>query len=57
MKGKYRTKRGFTLIEILVVIVVLGVLSGIAVPKLIGYTEKTTRHTVTSVAPTMNTNC
>ncbi|PWJ68021.1 prepilin-type N-terminal cleavage/methylation domain-containing protein [Fibrobacter sp. UWB15] len=57
MKGKYKTKRGFTLIEILVVIVVLGVLSGIAVPKLIGYTEKTTRHTVTSVAPTMNTNC
>jgi prepilin-type N-terminal cleavage/methylation domain-containing protein len=45
------------MIEIMVVIVVLGVFAGIGAPKLIGYTEKTTRHTVTSVAPTMNTNC
>ncbi|WP_405341971.1 prepilin-type N-terminal cleavage/methylation domain-containing protein [Fibrobacter sp.] len=34
-------KRGFSLIEVMVVIVVLGVLSGIAVPKIMGYTEKT----------------
>lgn len=34
-------KRGFSLIEVMVVIVILGILSGIAVPKLIGYTEKT----------------
>ena len=57
MKGKFHMKRGFTMIEIMVVIVVLGVFAGIGAPKLIGYTEKTTRHTVTSVAPTMNTNC
>ena len=35
---KYKMKRGFSLIEVMVVIVVLGILSGIAVPKLIGYT-------------------
>lgn len=33
-------KRGFTMIEIMVVIVVLGVLAGIGAPKLIGYTER-----------------
>ena len=38
---KYKMKRGFSLIEVMVVIVVLGVLSGIAVPKIMGYTEKT----------------
>lgn len=34
-------KHGFTMIEIMVVIVILGVLAGIGAPKLIGYTEKT----------------
>ena len=33
-------KHGFTMIEIMVVIVILGVLAGIGAPKLIGYTEK-----------------
>ena len=33
-------KHGFTLIEIMVVIVVLGVLAGVGAPKLIGYTER-----------------
>ena len=40
MKGKFHQKRGFTMIEIMVVIVVLGVLAGIGAPKLIGYTER-----------------
>jgi prepilin-type N-terminal cleavage/methylation domain-containing protein len=40
MKGKFHMKRGFTMIKIMVVIVVLGVLAGIGTPKLIGYTEK-----------------
>lgn len=38
---KYNMKHGFSLIEILVVIVILGVLAGIGAPKLIGVTEKT----------------
>ncbi len=33
-------KRGFTLIEAMVVIVVMGVLAAIAVPKLFGYIAK-----------------
>ena len=41
MKGKFHTKHGFTMIEVMVVIVILGVLSAIGVPKIIGYTEKT----------------
>ena len=40
MKGKFHTKHGFTMIEIMVVIVILGVLAGIGAPKLIGYSEK-----------------
>ena len=40
MKGIFHTKHGFTMIEIMVVVVILGVLAGIATPKLMGYTEK-----------------
>ena len=40
MKGKFHLKHGFTMIEIMVVIVVLGVLAGIGAPKLLGYTER-----------------
>lgn len=40
MKGKFHLKHGFTMIEIMVVIVVLGVIAGIGAPKLLGYTER-----------------
>ena len=40
MKGKFHLKHGFTMIEIMVVVIVLGVLAGIAVPNVIGYIEK-----------------
>ena len=45
MKGIFHTKHGFTMIEIMVVVVILGVLAGIATPKLMGYTEKTKEKT------------
>jgi len=45
MKGIFHTKLGFTMIEIMVVIVILGVLAGVGVPKLMGYTEKTKEKT------------
>ena len=35
-----RPKTGFTLIEIMVVIVIMGVIAGIGAPKLMGYTER-----------------
>lgn len=38
---KLNSRHGFTMIEIMVVIVILGVLAVIAVPKLVGYTERT----------------
>ena len=41
MKGNFHLKRGFTMIEIMVVVVILGVLAGIGAPKLLGLTEKT----------------
>ena len=37
---KNNSRHGFTMIEIMVVIVILGVLAGIGAPKLFGYTEK-----------------
>lgn len=38
-----RDQRGFTLIEILVVVVILGILAGIVVPRLLGEPEKARR--------------
>jgi general secretion pathway protein G len=38
-----RNQRGFTLIEILVVVVILGILAGIVVPRLLGEPEKARR--------------
>lgn len=40
MKGKFHQKHGFTMIEIMVVIVIIGVLAGVGTPKLFDYTEK-----------------
>lgn len=45
MKGIFHTKHGFTMIEIMVVIVILGVLAGIGAPNLFGYIEKTKEKT------------
>ena len=39
-KGRLRDRSGFTLIEIMVVIVILGLLAALVVPKLIGRTEE-----------------
>jgi len=38
--GKFRDRSGFTLIEIMVVIVILGLLAALVVPKLVGRTEE-----------------
>ena len=40
MKGKFHQKHGFTMIEIMVVIVILGVLAGVGAPRLLNYTER-----------------
>ena len=39
-KGRLRDRAGFTLIEIMVVIVILGLLAALVVPKLVGRTEE-----------------
>lgn len=40
MKEKIHLKHGFTMIEIMVVIVILGVLAGVGAPRLLNYTER-----------------
>jgi len=39
-RGRLRDRAGFTLIEIMVVIVILGLLAALVVPKLVGRTEE-----------------
>ena len=41
--GRHRRRDGFTLIEIMVVIVILGLLAALVVPKLVGRTEEAKR--------------
>ncbi len=43
MTEKLRSTQGFTLIELMVVIIILGLLAGLVVPKLIGRTEQAKR--------------
>ncbi len=43
MKRRRWNERGFTLIEIMVVLIIIGLLAGIIVPKLIGRTEEAKR--------------
>lgn len=40
MKGKMRKQSGFTLLEVMVVIVILGILASFVVPNLLGNKEK-----------------
>ena len=42
-RGRMRNREGFTLLEIMVVIVILGLLAALVVPKLIGRTEEAKR--------------
>ena len=42
---KNRRKKGFSLIEIMVVVVIMGVLAAVGVPKLFGFVEKTKEKT------------
>lgn len=49
----YHTKKGFTLVELVVVICVIGVLASILVPSMIGYIKKSKRSSDIATAKTI----
>lgn len=52
-----RNTRGFTLIELMVVVAILGLLSAVLVPNIISMTNKAKASKITAVADTLATSC
>jgi prepilin-type N-terminal cleavage/methylation domain-containing protein len=52
---KARDKKGFTLIEVIVVLVILGILAAIAIPSLVGYIDKANQRTILAEAGSYRT--
>lgn len=55
LQRKLKNKKGFTLIELIVVIVILGVLAAIAIPKLSGFSDTAKKSADVATAKTIAT--
>lgn len=55
LKNRLNNRKGFTLIELIVVIAIIAILAAVLIPRFAGFTQRANRSAVVATAKTINT--